>query len=37
MLAIVGLWKDRTDLSDTEKYIRKLRKSNRLKRIFTRI
>jgi len=25
MLAIVGLWKDRTDLPDTETYIRALR------------
>jgi hypothetical protein len=37
MLAIVGLWRDRTNMPDTETYIRSLRKGNRLKRIFTRI
>ena len=33
MMAIVGLWKDRTDLPDTETYIRNLRKDTRLKRL----
>jgi hypothetical protein len=30
MLGIVGLWKDRTDLPDTETYIRNLRKGRRI-------
>ena len=30
MLGIVGLWKDRTDLPDTETYIRNLRDDDRL-------
>jgi hypothetical protein len=34
MLSMVGLWKDRTDLPDTETYVRSLRNDNRLKRIF---
>jgi hypothetical protein len=33
MMGIVGLWKDRTDLPDTETYIRSLRTGNRLKRL----
>jgi hypothetical protein len=33
MLGIVGLWKDRTDLPDTETYIRNLRTDDRLKRL----
>lgn len=34
MLGIKGLWKDRTDLPDTETYIRELRSSaNRMKRL----
>jgi len=33
MLGIVGLWKDRTDLPDTETYVRNLRTDNRLKRL----
>ena len=33
MMAIVGLWKDRTDLPDTETYIRNLRGGTRLKRL----
>ena len=32
--SIVGLWKDRTDLPDTETYVRNLRKGDRLKRIY---
>lgn len=31
--AFVGIWKDRTDLPDSTKYIRRLRKGNRLRRI----
>jgi hypothetical protein len=33
MMAIVGLWKDRTDLPDTETYVRNLRKGTRLARL----
>jgi metal-responsive CopG/Arc/MetJ family transcriptional regulator len=33
MLGIVGLWKDRTDLPDTETYVRNLRNDNRLERL----
>ena len=33
MMAAVGLWKDRTDLPDTETYVRNLRKGTRLKRL----
>jgi hypothetical protein len=32
MMGIVGLWKDRTDLPDTETYIRNLRGGTRLAR-----
>jgi Arc/MetJ family transcription regulator len=32
MMAIVGLWKDRTDLPDTETYVRNLRDDDRMKR-----
>lgn len=32
MLSAVGIWKDRTDLPDTETYVRELRKGDRLKR-----
>jgi Ribbon-helix-helix protein, copG family len=32
LLSVVGLWKDRTDLPDTETYVRSLRKGERLKR-----
>lgn len=34
LLGIVGLWKDRTDLPDTETYVRSLRRGDRHKRIF---
>jgi hypothetical protein len=34
MLSLMGLWKDRTDLPDTETYVRSLRNDDRLKRIF---
>jgi hypothetical protein len=33
MMAIVGIWKDRTDLPDTETYIRNLRDGTRLERL----
>jgi hypothetical protein len=33
MTGIVGLWKDRTDLPDTETYIRNLRGGTRLARL----
>jgi len=33
LMGIVGLWKDRTDLPDTETYVRNLRKGTRLKRL----
>lgn len=32
LLSAIGLWKDRTDLPDTETYVRSLRKGERLKR-----
>jgi hypothetical protein len=32
MLGIVGLWKDRDDLEDTETMVRRLRSGTRLKR-----
>jgi len=34
LLSAIGIWKDRTDLPDTETYVRSLRNGNRLKRIF---
>ena len=33
MQALVGIWKDRADLPDSEKYVRRLRKGKRLRRI----
>ena len=33
MQALVGIWKDRQDLPDSEQYVRRLRKGKRLKRI----
>ena len=33
MEAVIGLWKDRTDIGDTEAYVRKLRRDNRLERL----
>jgi hypothetical protein len=33
MMAAVGVWKDRTDLPDTETYIRSLRGGKRMKRL----
>jgi len=33
MQALVGLWKDRKDLPDTEQYVRRLRKGKRLRRV----
>jgi hypothetical protein len=35
MMGIVGLWKDRTDLPDTETYVRNLRRGKRLARLMT--
>jgi hypothetical protein len=34
LLSAIGIWKDRTDLPDTETYIRRLRKSTRWKRLW---
>ena len=31
--SVLGLWKDRTDLEDTEPYVRGLRRGSRLQRI----
>jgi hypothetical protein len=33
MQAVVGLWKDRDDLPDSETYVRRLRKGKRLRRL----
>jgi hypothetical protein len=33
MMGIVGLWKDRADLPDTETYVRSLRDGSRLKNL----
>lgn len=33
MEALVGLWKDRPNLADSETYVRRLRRGKRLKRI----
>ncbi len=33
LMGIVGVWRDRTDLPDTETYVRNLRKGSRLKRL----
>jgi hypothetical protein len=33
MQAIVGLWKNRKDLPDTQTYVRRLRKGNRFRRL----
>lgn len=33
MQALVGLWKNRKDLPDSEAYVRRLRKGKRLRRI----
>lgn len=33
LMGIVGIWKDRDDLPDTETYVRSLRKGTRLKRL----
>jgi hypothetical protein len=34
MMAAIGIWKDRTDLPDTETYIRNLRDDDRLERLY---
>ena len=31
--SIIGLWKDRTDIGETDDYVRKLRHSSRLERL----
>ena len=36
LMGIVGIWKDRTDLPDTETYVRSLRKGTRLQRLGVR-
>jgi ribbon-helix-helix CopG family protein len=33
MQALVGIWKDREDLPDSDQYVRRLRKGKRLRRI----
>jgi metal-responsive CopG/Arc/MetJ family transcriptional regulator len=33
LMGIVGIWKDRTDLADTETYVRNFRNGSRLKRL----
>ncbi len=33
--SVVGLWKDRQDLPDTETYVRRLRRGNRLERVLS--
>jgi Ribbon-helix-helix protein, copG family len=33
MQALVGMWKDREDLRDSEQYVRRLRRGKRLRRI----
>jgi hypothetical protein len=33
MQAVVGIWKDRPEFSDPEKYIRRLRRGRRLERL----
>ena len=34
LLSAIGIWKDRTDLPKTATYVRRLRKSSRLKRLW---
>jgi hypothetical protein len=31
--SIIGLWKDRTDIGETDEYVRDLRRSSRLERL----
>ena len=33
LMSVVGLWKDRSDLPETDTYVRRLRKGSRLKRL----
>lgn len=33
MEAVIGLWKDRTDLGETAEYVRRLRRDSRLERV----
>ncbi len=35
MEALVGIWKDRNDLPDSDKYVRNLRRDTRIKRLKT--
>jgi ABC-type multidrug transport system ATPase subunit len=37
MMAIVGMWKDRDDLGDTEEYIRNLRRGDRRRKMLASI
>jgi len=34
LMSVVGLWKNRTDLPDTDTYVRSLRKGKRIERIW---
>lgn len=36
MQAVVGLWKDRTDIGDTNEYVRELRRGDRIDRLTKR-
>jgi len=31
--AVIGLWKDRTDIGDSSEYVRRLRRDSRLERV----
>ena len=37
LLDAVGIWKDRTDLPETEQYIRELRAGDRIERFFAQV
>jgi Arc/MetJ family transcription regulator len=34
MEAVIGIWKDRTDIRDSTEYVRKLRRDTRLERVW---
>jgi hypothetical protein len=34
MMAVVGMWKNRRDLSDSETYVRRLRRDTRFERLW---
>jgi Arc/MetJ family transcription regulator len=34
MEAVIGIWKDRTDIGDSTEYVRKLRRDTRLERVW---